>query len=149
MLSIIEKVIFLQKVDVFADVPTEYLAYLAAITKEVACHKGDVIYKENDPSDALYLVREGKVRLHRGGEEITVAGSGDAFGTWAIFDEEPRLVTATVLEETQLLQIDREDFFDLLADHVRISQSIMKTMSTRLRNLANRVGIDTSSPISD
>lgn len=81
MLTVIEKVIFLQNVEVFTDVPTEDLAYLAAIAEEVNYKSGEDIYKKDEPSDALYLVLEGKVRLHRDGSEITIANPKDAFGT--------------------------------------------------------------------
>jgi len=139
MLTIIEKVIFLQNIDVFSEVPTEQLASLAQIAEEVDYIKGDIIYKENDVSDALYLVLSGQVRLHRGEQEISVAGKMNAFGTWALFDEQPRVVTATVFEDSSLLRVDREDFIDLLADHVQIAQGVIKTVVKRLRSLVERV----------
>jgi CRP/FNR family cyclic AMP-dependent transcriptional regulator len=139
MLSIVEKVILLQNIDVFSEVPTEQLASLAAIAEEVEQIKGDAVYKEHDPPDALYLVLEGRVRLHRGKQEISMAEKNDAFGTWALFDEEPRVVTATAAEDCRLLRVDREDFIDLLADHVRIAQGVIKTIVKRLRNLVERV----------
>ena len=117
MLTTVEKVIVLQNVDVFSDVPTEKLAELAAIAEEVTHLKGDTIYKENEYSDALYLTLEGEIRLHREDKTITAVTGGEAFGTWALFDEEVRLVTATVISDARLLRIDREDFVDLLLDH--------------------------------
>lgn len=142
MLTIIEKVIFLQNVEVFTDVPTEDLAYLAAITEEVTYREGEDIYTEDSPSDALYIVLEGKVRLHRDGNEIMIADEKKAFGTWALFDEAPRVVTATPLSECRLLRIDREDFFDLLADHIQITQGVFKTVVKRLRTLMQTVSIE-------
>lgn len=139
MLTVIEKVMFLQNADVFSIVPTEELAYLAAIAEEVSYISGDVIYMEHDSADALYIVIDGKVRLHKDDREITIADSKDAFGTWALFDETPRVVTATVLEESRLLRIDREDFYDILSDHVQIIQGIFKTLVKRLRSLADSV----------
>jgi len=144
MLTIIEKVIFLQNVEVFTDVPTEDLAYLAAITEEVSFKAGEDIYKEDEPSDALYLVLEGKVRLHREGREIMIADEKKAFGTWALFDEAPRVVTASPLTDCRLLRIDREDFFDLLADHIQITQGVFKTVVKRLRTLMQTVSVDTT-----
>ena len=41
-----------------------------------------------------------------------------------------------------LLKIDREDFYDLLADHIRITQGVLKTLSKRLRGLLGRVNLD-------
>lgn len=139
MLTVIEKVIFLQNVDVFTEVPTEDLAYLAAIADEVDVAEGDNIYAQDEPSDALYLVLEGKVRLHRDGRDITIAESKEAFGTWALFDEAPRVVTATAMGDSRLLRIDREDFFDLLADHMQITQAVFKTVVGRLRSLMDAV----------
>lgn len=145
MLTVVEKVIFLQNVDVFAHVPSEQLAYLAAIAEESTYIKGDVIFQEAAPSDALFLVLDGRVRMHRGEEEITVIGPREAFGTWALFDDEARVATATAIEETRLLRVDREEFIDLLADHVQITQGVLKTMVKRMRGLVDRVGIDPTS----
>lgn len=144
MLTTIEKVIRLQNVDLFALVPTEQLAYLAAIARETSVSAGNTIYRENDPADSLFLVIEGSVRLHKGVQEITTALPNQAFGTWALFDEELRLVTATAIEDSRLLKIDREDFVEILADHVQISQGILKTLAGRLRNIVDRVQIDRS-----
>ena len=139
MLTVVEKVIFLQNIDVFSEVPTEQLASLAAIAEEVSCLKGDVIYKENEYSDALYLVLDGRVRLHRDDKDIAVAENKEAFGAWALFDEEVRLVTASAEEDSRLLRIDREDFVDLLADQVQVAQGVIKTVARRLRSLIDRV----------
>jgi CRP-like cAMP-binding protein len=140
MLTTIEKVIFLQNVDVFSDVSTEQLAHIAAIAEEVSYLENDVIYEINDESDALYVVAAGKVRLHRDGEEITTVGTREAFGTWALFDDEPRVATATVVEDCRLLCIDREEFHELLTDHSEITQAVLKNVAARIRGLIGRVG---------
>ena len=142
MLTVIEKVIFLQNVDVFLEVLSEQLAYLAAIAEEITYLKGDDIYKADDPSDAMYFVLEGKVKLHLDGKEVTVAGQKETFGTWALFDENLRIATATALEDSKLLRIYREDFYDLLADNVDITQGIFKTLVKRMRSLIDRIGLD-------
>ncbi len=142
MLTTIEKVISLQSIDVFSQVPTEQLAYLAAIAKEVSFPSGSNVYSENDAADSLFLVIDGSVRLHKDSHEITVATANQAFGTWALFDEETRLLTATCLADTRLLRIDREDFLEILADHVQISHGILKTLAGRLRTIVDRVHID-------
>ena len=141
MLSVVEKVIFLQNVDVFAEVPTEQLATLATIAEEVNVLKGDVIYRENEYSDALYLVLDGRVRLHQADREITVVAAREAFGTWALFDEEVRLVTATAEEDSHLLCLNRDDFVDLLADHVQIAQGVLKTVARRLRIVVDKISV--------
>jgi len=139
MLTTVEKVIFLQDVDIFEFTSTEDLAHIAAITDEVQFQPNETIFEEGEISDAMYMVIEGKVRLTRGDQEVMVAQKKDVFGTWALFDDEPRVAAATTLENSRLLQIDKEDFIDLLADHVGITQSVLKTMVKRLRNLMTRI----------
>lgn len=139
MLTTVEKVIFLQDIDIFEFTSTEDLAHIAAITDEVEFKEGETIFEEGEISDAMYMVIDGKVRLTRGDQEVMVAQKKDVFGTWALFDDEPRVATATTLENSRLLHIDKEDFIDLLADHVAITQSVLKTMVKKLRNLMTRI----------
>jgi CRP-like cAMP-binding protein len=139
MLTTIEKVLFLQDIDIFEFTTTEDLAHIAAITEEIEYKADSIIFKEEEISDSMYVVVEGKVKLTRDGQEVMIAEKKDVFGTWALFDDEPRIVTATAIENTQLLRIDKEEFVDLLADHVAITQSILKTMAKRLRNLMRRI----------
>lgn len=141
MLTTVEKVMLLREVDIFSQVSTEQLAYLAAILEENLCAAGAPLYQQQDPADAMYLVASGGVRLHREQLEITVAGPGEAFGTWALFDEEPRLSAATAAEDSLLLRLDKEDFIDLLADNVEITQGVLKALVTRVRGLIGQVGV--------
>jgi CRP-like cAMP-binding protein len=139
MLTTVEKVLFLQDVDIFEYTSTEDLSHIAAITDETEIKAKEIIFKEGEFPDAMYIVSEGKVNISRAGQEVMVAGHKDVFGTWALFDDEPRVATATTLEDTRLLRIDKEEFIDLLADHVAITQSILKSMVKRLRKLMTRI----------
>ena len=139
MLTTIEKVLFLQDVDIFEFTSTEDLAHIAAITEEIEFQAGEVIFKEDEIPDSMYIVIEGNVSLTRGSQEVMVAKDKDFFGTWALFDDEPRVATATTLEKSLLLRIDKEDFVDLLADYVAITQSILKSLVKRLRRLMLRI----------
>jgi CRP/FNR family cyclic AMP-dependent transcriptional regulator len=139
MLTTVEKVLFLQDIDIFEYTSSEDLSHIAAITEEIEYDPETIIFKEGELSDSLYLVIAGRVRFTRGGDEVMVAGEKDVFGTWALFDDEPRVATATTLEATRVLRIDKEDFIDLLADYVAITQSVLKTMVKRLRKLMTRI----------
>jgi len=140
MFTTIEKVIFLQNVDVFSHVVTEQLAYIAAIAEEVSYLEKDVIFEVNQESDSMFVVAGGKVKLDRDGEEITTVGEKEAFGTWSLFDDEPRVATATAVEDSLLLRIDRDDFHELLSDHTEITRAVLKNVAGRIRGLIGRVG---------
>lgn len=139
-LSVVEKVILLQNVDVFSEVSTEQLAVLATIAREARYEAEATIYAESDPSDAMYIVLEGSVRLRRGDVEVGWVGVEEAFGTWALFDDEFRVVGATASEPTRLLCIAKDDFIDLLADNVEITRGVLKAVVGRLRGLLARFG---------
>jgi len=136
MLTTIEKVIILQEVDIFQHLSTENLAHLATIAEEVEFPKDATIFKQGGIADSMYMVLSGKVLLDQDGREVMIASENDAFGTWALFDDEPRVVNATTLEHSHLLRIDEEDFLDLLSDNVRITQGVLKSLVTRVRKLA-------------
>ncbi len=147
MLTVVEKVVFLQNVDIFEQVPAEQLSYIAAIADEVEYFKGDVIFKENEPSDSLYLVIDGKIDLQREGQQILAAGAKEAFGTWSLLENEPRVVTARVTADARLLRIERSDFVDLLADNVQVTQGILKTLVKKVRDLVDLVGSKQKRPL--
>lgn len=145
MLTTVERVLFLQEIEIFKLTSTEDLAHIAAITDEILLEQDKDIFKEGDISDSLYLVIDGKVCLKKEEQIVMNAGPKDSFGTWALFDDEPRIVTATTLESTRLLRIDRDDFYELLSDHTRITQGLLKTLSKRLRILIEKVNLRTKS----
>ena len=87
----------------------------------------------------MYLVLEGEVQLKRDGREITVARRDDVFGGWALFDDKPREMSATSLTDAQLLRIDKEEFYDLLADHPELNEGIFKALSLKAKSLIQRI----------
>jgi CRP/FNR family transcriptional regulator, cyclic AMP receptor protein len=134
-MTIIERVLLLQNIELFNEVTTEQLSFIAAIGKEMDVAAKTILYRENDPSDGLYVVISGAIEAKRGGETIDRIGPNDSFGIWAFFDDQPRLTSATAVEPSRLLFVSREDFYDVLADHVEIVQNIMKQLVQRLRRL--------------
>ena len=139
MLTIIERVLLLQNIDLFSQVTSEQLSFFASLADEMTVEREHVLYRENDPPDGLYVVVSGQIRMLRGGEEIDRIGVSGSFGAWALFDDEPRLTTAEAAEESQLLFVSRDDFYDVLADHVDIVAGLFKHLVERLRRLATVV----------
>jgi len=134
-LSAIDKVLSLQSVDVFKHATTEMLAYLGSIAEELHAPENQVIFAEDDVSDAMYVVVSGRVRLEKSGKEVMTVHAGQSFGTWALFDTQPRVMTATVIEDVHLLKICSEDFYDLLSDHDEITPAIFRSVIERVNTL--------------
>ncbi len=134
-LSTLDKAIRLQKVELFGDMETDALALAASIASQIHCPAAAVLFKESGSTDALYVVLGGRVQLTRGTREIFSVGPGETLGNWALFDDQPSVATATCVEETWLLKIEREDFYDLLADHAEMTQRMFKALVKRVRSL--------------
>ena len=139
MLTIIEKVLLLQNIDLFSNVTTEQLSFLAVLAREMPADAGYVIYREEDAPDGLYVVVSGLIAMERGGEEIERMGQNSSFGAWALVDDQTRLTTAKAVENSLLLFVSRDDFYEVLADHVDIIQALFKHLVERLRRLASVV----------
>ena len=76
-----------------------------------------------------------RVEMRRGGTGIFTVGPGETIGNMALFERQPSVVTATAKEATRLLAIDREEFFDLLADHGEMSRELFQALFKRMRSL--------------
>ena len=137
-LNIVEKVIALEGVELLNGLDPDQLARIAAIATEVRQPPGKVVLDPAKRLDALYVVLDGGVSLARDGAEIHVARQNEVLGAWALFDDEPMPVTATTAEDTRLLRISRDDFYELLADHVEITTAVFRTLVRRFRKLVGQ-----------
>jgi CRP-like cAMP-binding protein len=138
-LNIVEKVISLEAVDLLSSLTPEQLARIATIAQEVRIPPGKVVLEPQKPPDALYVIVEGAVELSRDGSVLTTARQNEVLGAWALFDEtDPLPVTARTVEDTRLLRIGRDDFYDLLADNSEITSAIFSTLVKRFRKLVEQ-----------
>ncbi len=135
-LNIVEKVIALEAVELLRNLTAEQLARIASIAQEVRLPPRQVVLDATKPVDALYVIVDGAVELSRSGESLYVAHQNDVLGAWALFDEEdPMPVEAKTVEDTRLLRIGRDDFYDLLADNSEITSAMFSTLVKRFRKL--------------
>ena len=133
MLSTVEKILFLKSAPVFARLSGEDLAPLARIAELVSFSPGQKVFAEGELGDALFVIVRGKVEIQRGGHAVAALGTGEAFGEMAVLDEVPRSADAVAVEETDLLRIGSEEFYELLHEQVEIAEGVIKMLTHRLR----------------
>jgi len=134
-LNVVERVIALQGVELLQTLTPDQLSRIALIAREETYPPNRVILDPSQPMTALYVVLDGAVEIHRNETLLHVARQNEVLGAWALFDPEPMPVTAKTAEETKLLRISRDDFFDLLGDNMEITASIFSTLVKRFRRL--------------
>ena len=137
MLTPVERVLILKGADLLKDVGPRHLLGLAEMAREVEISKGETLYEENDPADALYMVVEGRVRLSSGGRTTSEVGAGEAFGTWALVDDSSRGHSAECTEDGLVLALQREDFYDRAAGDLTLLQEVVRVLAKRLRSLVS------------
>jgi hypothetical protein len=135
MLTAVERVSILRGADLLNDVGPRRLLVLADVAREVEIVKGDTIYKEDDPADALYMVVEGRVRLSTGDRATSEVGPGEAFGTWSLVDDSARGHRAECIEDGLTLALHRDDFYDVAAGDLTLLQEVVRALAKRLRAL--------------
>jgi CRP-like cAMP-binding protein len=144
---------FLKKVSAFNGVSEEGLTLLSRICRPVEMKAGDVIIKEGEEGDCVYIMEQGQVEITMSitlgkalwqeessamDKVLVKLGPGAMFGEMAfIFDSDKRSATILALTEGKLLSISSADFRkfaeeDLKSAH-RIVLNIAKIIAERLR----------------
>ncbi len=139
MYSILEKTIILKSVDLFHKIPGDVLTRIAQIAEEIRCEQNHVIFKEGDHGESMFVIISGKVDVIQNGHSITQLERGTCIGEMALLDHESRSADAITLEESVLLKIDQEGFFQLMASNPEIMKQIVKILTRRVRSMNKKL----------
>ena len=139
MYSILEKTIILKSVDLFHNIPGDVLTRIAQIAEELRCEQNHAIFKEGDHGDSMFIIISGKVDVIQNDHSITQLERGTCIGEMALLDQEPRSADAITLEESVLLKIDQEGFFQLMASNPEIMKQIVKILTRRVRSMNKKL----------
>jgi serine/threonine protein phosphatase PrpC len=86
---------------------------------------GDIVIREGDKGDALFIVLDGGVRVSRGDETLAELGPGEHVGEMALIRDVPRSATVTAVGRTELIAIRRADFFEILRKEHEIAVKML------------------------
>jgi len=139
MLLTIEKVIILKEVEIFAQIPEEVLIELASIMEEEHIPKGERFITQGEMGTHMYLIAEGKVDVHVGEKHLIYLSEKQIVGEMALLDSEERSASVTAAEDTLLLRLDQDTFYELMTDRVEVARGIIKVLNKRVRDLNDRL----------
>jgi len=107
------------------------------------CAVGTVLFREGDEGDRMYVIKSGRVQLSKHVFDTDVVieelRGGDFCGEIALVTEQPRPVTATVVADASVIQIDAGQFENMLRSNSDIAVRMMKKMSRRLTEAQFRI----------
>ena len=98
---------------------------------------GEVIIKQGDSGDCLYVIQKGRVEVidESGEKEIKLAEleEREFFGEMGLFEKDVRSATIRAIGETKVLTIDKKNFYQTIQNDPSIAYRLLESMSKRLR----------------
>jgi signal-transduction protein with cAMP-binding, CBS, and nucleotidyltransferase domain len=135
-LSPMERVLFLRRVPLFAELPPSDLQPIASIAEEHAFADAEMIAEQGEPGDAMYIIVSGEVAIvvrdGAGTHEVAVRSSGDAVGEMAVITNEPRMAGLVARGEVRVMSIDRRRFEAILRERPETSLGVIRVLCRRL-----------------
>ena len=128
LLSSAQKALLLERMSIFSHTSGDALLMLSIAAREIPLRHGATLCSDSDvPS--MYVVLEGELSMTLADETTPVtAGSGEVLGIVPTLTRRRMGLTARVTREGIVLQIPREDLFDILGDHVGLLQSLFRAL---------------------
>lgn len=100
---------------------------------------GEKIFLEEDPGDAMYMVRSGRVDVITYGAVLENIRTGGIFGEMALIDDGPRSAAAMAFEPTEVVAIDKPTFLAVVRDDPEFALRVMSLLATRLRRMNKQI----------
>lgn len=100
---------------------------------KVEFDRGEVIFREYDPADYMYVVLTGEVEISLRGEPLGAELEGGVIGEMAMINNSQRSATATTLSKVTAARIDRDQFRSIIAGNPDFALHLMQVIANRLR----------------
>lgn len=129
-----EKVAWLRRVPLFADLSTAQLEGVAPFVDEVETEAGQVLIGQEEFGQELLIIVDGSAEVTRDGRHVRDVGPGDVIGEIALLDGGPRTATVTAREPTTVLSISKRAFDTVLERVPGLPHELLRALAARLRD---------------
>jgi CRP/FNR family cyclic AMP-dependent transcriptional regulator len=138
MSELSDEAMSLSRIPMFRQLDADELAKLADEMDRVEVKAGEVIFREHDRGDALYIVESGSVRIWVHDEDLeqvvlSERGPDEFFGELAVLDQGERSANATAAEESVLHRLLAADLEAFLLRHPETAVDMIREVGARLR----------------
>jgi CRP-like cAMP-binding protein len=129
-----ERVTVLRSMEIFRSVPGPEIADFASILEEKEVQSGEDIIREGELGTSMFIIVEGRVRVHIQGKQVGLLGSGSIIGELAVLDPEPRSATVTTINDTLLFELDGSALQKLMSERASVLQGLVHILCQRVRS---------------
>jgi CRP/FNR family transcriptional regulator, cyclic AMP receptor protein len=136
----------LRQAPLFSALDDEAASALRASMSEIKIRRGEVLFREGDSGDRLFVVSDGKVKLGRTSSDgrenlLAILGPGQMFGELSLFDPGPRSATVTAVTDVSMLVLSHDEMVRWLSGRPEVARGLLSQLAGRLRK-ANDVVAD-------
>jgi CRP/FNR family cyclic AMP-dependent transcriptional regulator len=136
----------LREAPLFRELDDEAAVALRASLTETRLRRGEVLFREGDSGDKLFIVTEGKVKLGKSSSDgrenlLAILGPGQMFGELSLFDPGPRSATVTAVTDCVMQGLSHDELLEWLTGRPAVARGLLAQLGSRLRK-ANDVVAD-------
>jgi HEAT repeat protein len=139
--SVIERVLILRGIPLFADLSPADLERLALIAEEQDFDDGATIAREGDLGEDMYVVTDGVIRvvsdLGRNGGQLARRTAGDVVGEMSIITRNPRVASLVADGPVRTIRIGHREFESMVRERPDLALGVMRVLALRLAESAH------------
>ena len=133
-LTTIQKMESLSKVEIFSQLGSAELLFLANHAQECYFETDDVIYSEGSASTEFTAIVHGEVESVKSGERMNVLRNGECVGLHSVLTNQPRMFTFTATQPTFCLTIAADAFWEILEDDTTFCRAIIEMLVKQIED---------------
>ena len=139
-----DKILHLKTIEIFADLSVNELAAVASVTEEASFGEGEMVFREGETGDTLFLIVEGEVGVIKDCNadkeiELDSIGPGDYFGEMALFGDDRRSATSRVKKDARFLTLHKQELQEIVREYPQIALHVCRVLSVRIRRLHGKI----------
>ena len=134
----------LEKVSLFANLPTEYLTQLEKLSVLRKYAKNTVLVTEGDESTHLYIIHKVIASAYLNNDDgrqvnLNYMHDGDYFGELSLLDGKPRSASVITITDCEVMLVSRVSVIELLRTHPEFTMQLLTELTRRVRDLTDSV----------
>ena len=129
----------------FGTAGEDVLDALVRVLRVRRFRRGETVFHQGDPGDALFIMASGSVKVVLPSEDgpepaiVAILGPGEFFGELAILDGAPHSATIVAVEPTESLVLHRDAFLALIDNHAGLRRALLASLASEIRRLTGHV----------
>jgi len=120
-----------------ANAQTDFRIFAGAGVPVREFKAGDVIFKQGDAAEELFIIQSGEVEIRLGNRMLEKLSNYNFFGEMALIDSAPRSATAVAVTDVKLVPVGEKQFLFLVSNTPYFALNVMRILARRLRTTNN------------